>query len=598
MSVLEERSPGRAGAADPRGKATPRRPGRLLQCARFALAACVGFLAVRSIVAGGPQPLGDAPLTLRDVIEPSAWLAELAVAGLVGFSQSLALGLLLGLATWVPKSDRSAGRRIAIWWLGAAVLVLTEWVAWWRCPGAAFLAISLAGYGLGTWMGSTFPQGGRATLRLAARLGLLVAASGAGLGLVWLLAFDSAALSFEPPRVTSAETRRLADAFGSAHAGSGKIKRVRLTERDLDVIAALLLAQLPLEGKAKLTLEEARIETQLSLAIPRGAGGKRYVNIRAILIPKVSAGRLEGDLERLRVGRLPVPTVIARGLFARLLSAVHHDPDLGAVTEIVDSVEVKRDGLAVGYRPDDLSDDVFNSLLARVEKEPDAHRTAAIYYRHLVDAADGLPRGDERFAGFVRTAFALASKRSRAGDPIVESRAAILALAVLLGHERVEDLVGPVTDRRLRREARRRVGRVTLRNRRDWPRHFFVSAALTLVSGGAVSDGAGLFKEELDSGDGGSGFSFADLLADRAGTQFALAATRDVRSARQMQKRLAEGFAIDEVFPVAADLPERISSTELRTEYGGVGGVKYEAVVEEIERRLETCAALRPAVLR
>jgi len=558
----------------------------------------VAFLAVRSVIAGGRRPAADAPFHLRDVLEPSAWLAELTAAGLPGLVEALPLGLLLGLATWVPKSERNAARRVGVWLLGAAVVVLFLGVEGRRCPAVTSLWMPLAAYGFGEWVGATLARGRRATWRLVPKLGLLLLMLAAGSALLWGLAFDSAGLPFEPPRVTSAETRRLADVFGGAHAARGEWKRVRLAERDLDVIAALVLAQLPLEGKAKLTLSEGRIETHLSLAAPCRVPGMRYVNIRAMLAPKVSGGRLGSDLERVRVGRLWVPTAFVRGLFARVVSAVHNDPDLGEIAGIVDSVQVKRDGLEVVYRPDELSDRVFRSLLARMERAPDTGRTTAIYFRHLVAAADRLPEGDRRFAGFVRTAFALASKRSGASDPVLESRAAILALGILLGHARVEDLVGPVTDRQLRLEARRRVGKVTLRNRRDLPRHFFVSAALALVSNEAVSDGAGLFKEELDAGEGGSGFSFADLLADRAGTQFALAATRDARCARAMQERLAKGFAIEEVFPVAADLPEGISRNELRTEYGGVGGVRYAQIVAEIERRLRTCAALRPAVIR
>ena len=161
------------------------------------------------------------------------------------------------------------------------------------------------------------------------------------------------------------------------------------------------------------------------------------------------------------------------------------------------------------------------------------------------------------------------------------------------GHGGVESLVGPLFDPELRVAARQRGGGVDLRGRRDWCQHFLVSAALALVANEALSDEAGLLKEELDAGRGGSGFSFSDLLADRAGTLFALAATRDERSARQMQERLAGGFEIGEIFPPAADLPEGILDPELQAEYGGVGGEKYHAIRREIDRRLGSCAALR-----
>ncbi len=113
-----------------------------------------------------------------------------------------------------------------------------------------------------------------------------------------------------------------------------------------------------------------------------------------------------------------------------------------------------------------------------------------------------------------------------------------------------------------------------------------------VLSAVAPSDAAGLLKEELDA-DGGSGFSFGDLLADRAGTTFADVATRDEASALRMQQRLAGEFRVDDFFPLAADLPEGIPDAELQSHYGGVGGPLYRRQVAEIERRLALCAAYR-----
>ena len=116
---------------------------------------------------------------------------------------------------------------------------------------------------------------------------------------------------------------------------------------------------------------------------------------------------------------------------------------------------------------------------------------------------------------------------------------------------------------------------------------------MALLSNESLSDGVGLTKEELDAGEKGSGFSFSDLLADRAGTLFALAATQNRQRARRMQNRLAGGFEIDEVFPPTADLPEGISDPKLQTEYGGVGGDNYRSVIQQIERRFAACEALQ-----
>ena len=174
---------------------------------------------------------------------------------------------------------------------------------------------------------------------------------------------------------------------------------------------------------------------------------------------------------------------------------------------------------------------------------------------------------------------------------MLENRAALLALGILLGHPRLEQLVGQVMDQRDWGRAAP-YARTTLRGRDDWTKHFFVSAALTVLSAQAPSDAIGLFKEELDAG-GGSGFSFGDLMADRAGTTFALLATRDDTRARALQERLAAGFRVDDFFPEAADLPENIQDAELQARYGGVGGPLFRQYAAEVERRLWRCPGYR-----
>jgi hypothetical protein len=56
---------------------------------------------------------------------------------------------------------------------------------------------------------------------------------------------------------------------------------------------------------------------------------------------------------------------------------------------------------------------------------------------------------------------------------------------------------------------------------------------------------------------------------------------------------LATAFVIDDLFPAVDDLPEGISAEKLQSGYGGVEGAGYRALLEEIERRLRKCAALR-----
>jgi len=217
-----------------------------------------------------------------------------------------------------------------------------------------------------------------------------------------------------------------------------------------------------------------------------------------------------------------------------------------------------------------------------------------LHVERLLEAAPSFPQGEPRLGAAVEVAFARARDRSATSPPVLENRAALLALGILLGHRRLEDLVGQVLDTRDWRRAAP-LGRTTLRGREDWTKHFFVSAALTVLSAQAPSDAIGLFKEELDAG-GGSGFSFGDLMADRAGTTFALLATSDDTAARAIQERLARGFRVDDFFPEAADLPENIQDAELQSRYGGVGGPLFRLYAAEVERRLWRCPAYRALV--
>ncbi len=206
--------------------------------------------------------------------------------------------------------------------------------------------------------------------------------------------------------------------------------------------------------------------------------------------------------------------------------------------------------------------------------------------QHVMATADEVPDGDAGFVKLLEIAFTFAEDNSHNTDPVFLNRAAILALGVILGDERVADLAErPIDESRLP-EAEALRDRITAHGRPDWPRHFWVSAALTLLSDADRSIAVGLIKELMDAAPGGSGFSFSDLAADAAGNAFALAATQDAASARAMQRRIMRGVRIEHYLPHLDDLPEGLTRDQLQTEYGGLGGAGTQRVVAEINRRL------------
>ena len=298
-------------------------------------------------------------------------------------------------------------------------------------------------------------------------------------------------------------------------------------------------------------------------------------------------------VDRCWVGGVELPrrflASFCRTAVARLGRDRCSKPFLDATREMV----VGPGRVSVTYGPVSLPPDLRREILGATVAGRDVIAATRAQIDHLLAVVGRVPRTEVSFGLCLETAFTFARDRARGKDPIPENRAALFALGGLLGHPRIEDFLGLDFDADAAAARRCGLTRVTLHGRSDWTRHFFVSAALVIFSDEVMSGAAGLLKEELDADAGGSGFSFADLLADRAGVAFAVCATRDQASARALQDRLAGGFRVDDFFPPAADLPEGIPDAQLQSQYGGVGGELYRRWVEEIEHRVAACPAYR-----
>jgi hypothetical protein len=210
----------------------------------------------------------------------------------------------------------------------------------------------------------------------------------------------------------------------------------------------------------------------------------------------------------------------------------------------------------------------------------------------LVAAGPGLPSGEARFGALLQTLFASMPADAMSQNTVQRNRAAILAWGIAVGHERLARLAGLDGDEELVRGAAAVGQGATLRGREDWPRHYALSAALAVLEHPLVSDAGGLMKEQLDALTRGSGFSFGDLAADRAGVRFAAAATQSEATAKAMMARLQNGFVVDDFFPDVAELPENLTVEQFRRDYGGVGDPRYREQVDTIDRLLDRCAGL------
>jgi hypothetical protein len=146
--------------------------------------------------------------------------------------------------------------------------------------------------------------------------------------------------------------------------------------------------------------------------------------------------------------------------------------------------------------------------------------------------------------------------------------------------------IEPAAQRRARLTV---LGQPTIRGRHDLAQHFVISCYLTAAYGRLTADAAGLAKELRDA-QRGSGFSFADLAADKAGVEFA----SHVLSKRIGCHDLADKFLITDYVPAVDQLPEGLGWDDFVARYGDGSDPRFQQVTQEILRRIRALPPYAP----
>ena len=123
-------------------------------------------------------------------------------------------------------------------------------------------------------------------------------------------------------------------------------------------------------------------------------------------------------------------------------------------------------------------------------------------------------------------------------------------------------------------------------------KHFLLSAAIAANADTVLADAIGLYKE-LEDARHGSGFSFSDLAADRAGTRFGEKAVGSAATATRLQQAGADALRDADLMPSWTDLADGMPEGEFRRRFGGVDAPAYVEVVREIDRRVAGLRVLR-----
>ncbi len=365
------------------------------------------------------------------------------------------------------------------------------------------------------------------------------------------------------------KAKRILDEHDPRKSGPDRLQIVAIEERDLETTLSYLASRVG-HGEVHVVLRPGTARMQATVEVPRSPIG-RYVNIDAVLRETGALPRFE----HLKIGSLPVPNVLADYLLRDGLRRVAETERGGLAADVVKGVSVGDGRITVTYQWGDAIAERARSVLVA----PEDQARLRVYHDRLVEVVAQAPN-KVSLATLMSPLFLLAVDRGAIGDIVRESRAAIIVLAFYANGKGLSEIVSVA--KAWPQPARRTV---TLAGRDDFPKHFLISAAIAAEAGTPLADAIGVYKE-IDDSRGGSGFSFNDIGADRAGTRFGEVASQSPERARKLARAVAAGVKESDFMPDVSDLPEFMQEAEFKRRYGGVGGAGYNKTMATIEARV------------
>ncbi|WP_340680360.1 hypothetical protein [Paraglaciecola sp.] len=359
-------------------------------------------------------------------------------------------------------------------------------------------------------------------------------------------------------------------------------QRIDLTQSQLNSLVGFAQrAQKNFNGRVNIAKQGAGFYATYKLpANPLG----RYINLDLLLLP--------GDgiaLEHVKVGAMAIPGQWAISVMTQLIDWYTGSDIATQFIDQVENIAMTEQKMTISIRPIAVFLRELNTVkegLSRTGDEELSLRTA-FYLKYLQELDIGKKSTAQSLAKFIGPVFAQAQKRSNYDTAPKENEAAIMALAIYAGHYRFANFVGNVQP--IANKIAMPKTPPMLANRADLNQHFIFSAGIKLLSEQGLSIAIGEFKELMDRGNGGSGYSFVDLSADFAGVKFAQTAT-EPEKAQQLQALLANSMDEALFFPNIKGLPEGLSKAAFTKQFNEVDSPEYLKLVQEIHRRVDALA--------
>lgn len=343
-----------------------------------------------------------------------------------------------------------------------------------------------------------------------------------------------------------------------------EIGTIELTQADLNLAGNYLINRFSV-GRALISLKANKIRFTVTAALPQNSLGK-YVNISFRL------GH-EGDsplptLTKFKAGKLLLPSKLAAFVIKTVINHTTLNEYFILATDPIKAVTIDDEKITITYHPSQATLDTARDLLTH-KTITDNH--ANVYQAKLAEIIHHHdPNWRLSLAELLQPLFALAYQRATLDTAIDENRTVIYTINDYVNNPKTGATpVAPYYP-------------AFLYKRNDLAQHFIGAAAITALVNSQIAQALGEDKE-LQDAHGGSGFSFVDLTADKAGARFGELAIATPSSARKLQQVMATVNDYRDFMPDPRTLPEHMDEATFKKRYGSVNSDAYRKVSKQID---------------
>lgn len=352
-----------------------------------------------------------------------------------------------------------------------------------------------------------------------------------------------------------------------------EIATLALSRADLNLAANYLLNRYS-KSAVHISLNENKLKFNVTATLPENRLGK-YLNVTFRL------GN-EGDstlptLTKFKAGKLLLPSKLAAFAIGQVIEHSSLKDYFILATQPIEKVDIGQDKITITYHSNRETLVKARDLLTHGTQS----KALTPYQQKLLDVvAEHNPHWRLSIAELLKPLFALAYQRSTLETAIEENKQAIFAVNDYVNKEGSQTLPSNIMDTTTVRKTS-----TFLYKRIDLAQHFIASAAITASANGQIAQMLGEEKELKDAKDG-TGFSFVDLAADKAGTKFGEVAIQSAESARQLQKAMSEITDYHDFMPDPTQLPENMPERQFKQRFDSINSPTYKKLIRHIEAQV------------